>query len=486
MERTLLQRRTRLAHYERAVGRVSALDGSRHDGLRHFLRSERVFSGLHHVPGLLEVTQLRHQSEDDAGSEASPLSPSRPSSWNLQEIASLMLHAGRPELLATGIVAILSTTRCVVAAVARARSDDGTADTLSSFGTLKESSENQTLTLGASANRTIEVVLQPLPDIESHATLNALGTLLGTVRELEIARRSGGSIDALAGGRLPFEGQGAAATAPWPSDGDGPPGRPYQCPGADYRGKRHRQGSARPIDSPWVPSRRQAVRAVQLRAVPRELLESQLFGHRRGSFTGADRDSPVVIRAAKDGTVFLDEIGELGLDLIPSCSGSSSRGKSARLGDSTPRKWTSGSLPRPTPTSTIWCSRAGFARTSSTASACSGCRFRRCASAATKFRPWPVISSPAPQPSSEGTDADCREAMEHCCLFDWPGNVRQLRTKSSVWWPSLTPTRCSGRRRSHHTFSAPRRKAPRRRTLNRWRCRCTTSCRRPFPASSAK
>ena len=50
-------------------------------------------------------------------------------------------------------------------------------------------------------------------------------------------------------------------------------------------------------------------------AVPRELFESQLFGHRKGAFTGADRSAPGVIRAAEGGTVFLDEIGELPLDV---------------------------------------------------------------------------------------------------------------------------------------------------------------------------
>jgi transcriptional regulator with PAS, ATPase and Fis domain len=46
-------------------------------------------------------------------------------------------------------------------------------------------------------------------------------------------------------------------------------------------------------------------------AMPRELVESQLFGHRRGAFTGALDSFPGVIRAAEKGTLFLDEIGDL-------------------------------------------------------------------------------------------------------------------------------------------------------------------------------
>ena len=46
-------------------------------------------------------------------------------------------------------------------------------------------------------------------------------------------------------------------------------------------------------------------------AVPREMLDSQLFGHRRGAFTGAQEQAPGVIRGAQGGTLFLDEIGEL-------------------------------------------------------------------------------------------------------------------------------------------------------------------------------
>ncbi len=52
-------------------------------------------------------------------------------------------------------------------------------------------------------------------------------------------------------------------------------------------------------------------------AIPRELIASELFGHIKGSFTGAGTDKSGLVEAADGGTLFLDEIGELGLDLQP-------------------------------------------------------------------------------------------------------------------------------------------------------------------------
>ena len=55
--------------------------------------------------------------------------------------------------------------------------------------------------------------------------------------------------------------------------------------------------------------------AVNCGAIPKELLESELFGYKKGSFTGAFRDHEGLFIAANGGTIFLDEIGEMPKDL---------------------------------------------------------------------------------------------------------------------------------------------------------------------------
>ena len=58
---------------------------------------------------------------------------------------------------------------------------------------------------------------------------------------------------------------------------------------------------------PFVP--------VNCGAIPKDLLESELFGHKRGSFTGAISDRKGRFQLADKGTLFLDEIGDMSMDL---------------------------------------------------------------------------------------------------------------------------------------------------------------------------
>jgi two-component system response regulator HydG len=78
--------------------------------------------------------------------------------------------------------------------------------------------------------------------------------------------------------------------------------------GKELAARRLHAGSAR-HEGPFV--------VVHCGAVPRQLIESELFGHVKGAFTGADQKRQGLFEAAHGGTLFLDEVGELPLDLQP-------------------------------------------------------------------------------------------------------------------------------------------------------------------------
>jgi len=85
------------------------------------------------------------------------------------------------------------------------------------------------------------------------------------------------------------------------------------------------------------PRRAKTFTAVNCAALPENLIESELFGHVRGAFTGADRDRAGLIETTDGGTLFLDEIGELPLTAQAKLLRFLQEGEFRRVGDTVNR-----------------------------------------------------------------------------------------------------------------------------------------------------
>ena len=109
--------------------------------------------------------------------------------------------------------------------------------------------------------------------------------------------------------------------------------------GADPGRERHRQGAGRaPAPPRRAPAPAAPFVAVNCAALSETLLLSDLFGHVRGAFTGADRDRERRVRSAHGGTVFLDEIGDLPLSAQGLLLRVLQEGEIRRLGESEARR----------------------------------------------------------------------------------------------------------------------------------------------------
>jgi transcriptional regulator with PAS, ATPase and Fis domain len=243
-------------------------------------------------------------------------------------------------LLILEVLNLFKTTDCVTSAIAVARSPDGTLETLAHFGDACDPSAPnlQRLAVGAQGNRHVEIVAAPRPGLEPLATLNAIVLLLAITRDLERARAEREERATLwPVDELPVGDDGAVtvghmretmAMARKVADAN----IGVLITGESGTGKevvaRALHAHSNRAQKPFIP--------FNCAAVPREMLESQLFGYRRGAFTGADRDHPGVIRSARDGTLFLDEIGEMSLELQPKLLRFLESGEICPLGESTP------------------------------------------------------------------------------------------------------------------------------------------------------
>ncbi len=86
------------------------------------------------------------------------------------------------------------------------------------------------------------------------------------------------------------------------------------------------------------PRKEKAFVAINCGAIPDSVLESELFGHRKGAFTGADNDKEGLLEAADGGTLFLDEIGNLPLSVQKTLLRFLQEQEFLRIGDTTPTR----------------------------------------------------------------------------------------------------------------------------------------------------
>jgi two-component system, NtrC family, response regulator AlgB len=88
----------------------------------------------------------------------------------------------------------------------------------------------------------------------------------------------------------------------------------------------------------WSPRSRKSFATISCPSLSAELLESELFGHVRGAFTGAQRENPGRIAVANGGTLFLDEIGDLPMSMQPKLLRFIQDREYERVGDTTTRR----------------------------------------------------------------------------------------------------------------------------------------------------
>jgi DNA-binding NtrC family response regulator len=174
-------------------------------------------------------------------------------------------------------------------------------------------------------------------------------------------------------------------------------------------------------------------------ALSGELADSEIFGHRRGAFTGADQSRAGAFERAHGGTVFLDEIGELPLDLQPKLLRVLERGEVRRLGDTVPIT-ADARVVAATHRDLGAMVEAGTFRED---------LYHRLAevnvhlpSLADRFEDLPelaarLLRSVAPSREVRLT----RDAIDYLVLRPWPGNVRELRNvlrRTAAFHPGAT------------------------------------------------
>jgi DNA-binding NtrC family response regulator/tetratricopeptide (TPR) repeat protein len=342
-----------LAEIHRVTGKALLREGDPLGARVALQRSARILRGIGHLRAQVEVEREADacgpvpapdaSSGDLAAAGQFPAAEARPDLL-LRTSAALLEQAGRPDLLGREILGLVLASGCATAAavVSTKAGRDMTVEHRGAWTDAEAlaaaaSPDPPALTLGTWREREWCLVASVAPTVSARTAWLAVHSLASSGRALAAARRDAREREAL-----------------WPIDNpdDPSPGvfaseqmtellrvarRLAVTPmtvlltGETGVGK---EVIARVIHDasragkPFVP--------FNCSAVPRDMIENQLFGHRRGAYTGADAAFPGVIRSAEGGTVFLDEIGEIGMDLQPKLLRFLETGEVQPLGEAQP------------------------------------------------------------------------------------------------------------------------------------------------------
>lgn len=331
------------AQYEVCIARALASENRLPAATVHLERSKRILAALRAESSLIEASKRCVEVTSTIQSSVSPSVSNSERFFSpqnaIQAVAALLMHSGRPFLAARALIDLLTDVNCVARA-AITGNENGYRHTLITLGDCEDQKpETFPIRVCVGSNESsFDLWLEPLADAESTATVNAIVTLVSAANELERSR-------------LEHEQQMRL----WPIEDVDLMNEHAVVSGTmrDLMTKARRVATtkmtvlvtgesgtgkeifARAIHTfsgrgaqPFVP--------FNCAALPRDMIESQLFGHRRGAFTGADRDNSGVIRAAQGGTLFLDEIGELSIDLQPKLLRFLESGEICPLGETMP------------------------------------------------------------------------------------------------------------------------------------------------------
>jgi tetratricopeptide (TPR) repeat protein len=299
-----------------ARGKALSAVGAQSAGAQNVARGGRILLATGSAPSRIRAGLLG--MDDQSGGKAAP---------SLDSAVALLELAGHPHILGPEAFALIQGAACADAVALIAASPAGTrivqragwSESQASAAAAVASDGTEHLPIGRRAEETWTLVVLPKREIEPYCTFASIRKLLTVALSLDGYRRDEKQRAAL----WPAEALDSDPECIWASEQMSetltiarriaPTPLSVLVTGETGTGKEmlartiHRASDR--ADKVFLP--------FNCTAVPRDMLESQLFGYRKGAFTGADASFPGVIRSAAGGTLFLDEIGEIGPEIQP-------------------------------------------------------------------------------------------------------------------------------------------------------------------------